>query len=210
MAKIQTLTLPKDFFSRFGKETALLYIVIAGDSDDEGFVSVSDRALASKLGVTRSQIRKSVKELVENHFITTPQPPCNQSATTSQPEEGVHFEPAKSDIDIRKEAFYKTLVPYIFNQQTGQGYPPDMLRAFFDYWSEPNQAGKKMRFEMEKTWSIEGRLRTWASRDKNFNNNRNNGTELNTKAQREFEAMCADTARGIARRSKIVLPDDLI
>ena len=39
-----------------------------------------------------------------------------------------------------------------------------MIRAFFDYWSEPNKAKTKMRYEMQKTWDVSGRLRTWERR----------------------------------------------
>lgn len=39
-----------------------------------------------------------------------------------------------------------------------------MIRAFFDYWSEPNTSGTKMRYEMQKTWNLAGRLRTWERR----------------------------------------------
>jgi len=36
-----------------------------------------------------------------------------------------------------------------------------MLYKFFNYWSELNKSGTKMRFELEKTWEIEKRLATW-------------------------------------------------
>lgn len=41
-----------------------------------------------------------------------------------------------------------------------------MLRAFFDYWSEPNREKTKMRFEQQKTWDTKRRLSTWANREK--------------------------------------------
>ena len=44
-------------------------------------------------------------------------------------------------------------------------YPIEMLAKFFDYWSEPNRSNTKMRYEMEKTWSLARRLKTWADRD---------------------------------------------
>lgn len=145
--------------------------------------------------------RQSKRQSSDNATDTVEFEDCSQRATNTND---------SKSLESRKQSFYQTMVPYVFNESTGQGYHPEMLRAFYDYWSEPNKSGTKMRFELEKTWSLEGRLRTWASRDKNFNNY-NNGTDtLNTKAQRQFEAMCADTARGIARRSKIDLPDDLI
>ena len=42
------------------------------------------------------------------------------------------------------------------------------LRKFFDYWTEKNENGKKMRFEKDKVFDIKRRLATWASRDKEY------------------------------------------
>lgn len=58
----------------------------------------------------------------------------------------------------RTEKFKSDLVPYV------EQYGKEMIFAFFDYWSEPNKTGTKMRFELEKTWDIAGRLRTWERR----------------------------------------------
>ena len=58
-------------------------------------------------------------------------------------------------------------------------YGRDLIRAFFDYWSEFNRSQTKMRYELEKTWQTSRRLATWASRDNNFKS-RNNGTDRTT------------------------------
>lgn len=50
-------------------------------------------------------------------------------------------------------------------------YPVEMLEDFIRYWTEPSTGGIKMRFEMQKTWSLKGRLVTWAKNQKNFNKN---------------------------------------
>ena len=42
-------------------------------------------------------------------------------------------------------------------------YPEAVKTEFFDYWTEPNKSGTKMRFEMEKTWHLGRRLARWAS-----------------------------------------------
>ena len=67
---------------------------------------------------------------------------------------------AKAATLSRKDSFYQLLVPYV-----GQ-YPKEMIRAFFDYWSELNKSGTRMRYELEKTWELPRRLATWASREK--------------------------------------------
>lgn len=49
-------------------------------------------------------------------------------------------------------------------------YPKDMLKAFWEYWSEPNKSKTKMRKELEKTWDIPRRLATWSRNQDKFNN----------------------------------------
>lgn len=60
----------------------------------------------------------------------------------------------------RREAFYNSLVPYVGK------YGAEMIRAFFDYWSEMNKSETKMRFEQQPTWELAKRLATWAKRDR--------------------------------------------
>jgi DNA-binding transcriptional regulator YhcF (GntR family) len=67
---------------------------------------------------------------------------------------------AKAATLTRKKSFYQSLVPFV------DKYPKAMIRAFFDYWSELNKSGTKMRFELEKTWELSKRLVTWANREK--------------------------------------------
>lgn len=69
---------------------------------------------------------------------------------------------APTSIELRKKAFYDSLIPFL------DKYPKDMIRAFFDYWSEMNKSGTKMRYELERTWEVSKRLATWASRDNGF------------------------------------------
>lgn len=57
-------------------------------------------------------------------------------------------------------------------------YSQEMLDSFYLYWSEEDQKGNKMKYELQKTWSLEGRLRTWFNNEKKFKSN-NNGTKRN-------------------------------
>ena len=42
----------------------------------------------------------------------------------------------------------------------------NIIKDFIDYWTEDN--GKKMRFEMERTWNTNLRLKRWIRNQKNF------------------------------------------
>ena len=66
---------------------------------------------------------------------------------------------AKAATLSRRDSFYQSLIPFV-----GQ-YPKEMVRKFFDYWSELNKSGTKMRYELEKTWELRLRLATWARRE---------------------------------------------
>ena len=42
-------------------------------------------------------------------------------------------------------------------------YPKEMLRKFYEYWIEPNKSKTRMRFELEKTWELNLRLKKWSN-----------------------------------------------
>jgi hypothetical protein len=69
----------------------------------------------------------------------------------------------KANLEIRTLSFKEKLVPF------KNKYEMDMLKNFFDYWTEPNPSKTKMRFELERTFEVERRLVTWAKRQKDFN-----------------------------------------
>ena len=61
----------------------------------------------------------------------------------------------QDNLEKRLEKFSKSLDDYIDN------YEVEVLEDFMEYWTEPNKSGTKMRFELEKTWSLSRRLKTW-------------------------------------------------
>ena len=77
---------------------------------------------------------------------------------------------AKKNLSLeeRKNAFWQRLVPYI---QKGT-YPQEMVAAFYRYWTEINENGRRMRFEKEKTYELPKRLATWQSREMARSNGR--------------------------------------
>lgn len=105
-----------------------------------------------------------------NEGNNNPNPKPNpQNKKESKKKNPIDAATAAARLNERKEDFYNSLIPYVTQ------YGKDMVRAFFDYWSEPNKSNSKMRFELERTWDLARRLGTWASRDNQFNH-RSNGT----------------------------------
>ena len=85
------------------------------------------------------------------------------------------FANAKKLLKIRSDKFYESLIPYVTI------YGKEMVRAFFDYWSEPNRSQTKMKFELERTWDTKRRLNTWSNRAKIIPRNAvNNSYDIGT------------------------------
>ena len=66
-------------------------------------------------------------------------------------------------LNERQRVFYNELISYL------DKYTPELVRSFYDYWSEPNQTGTKMRRELEKTWDTGKRLARWQRSEKPTN-----------------------------------------
>lgn len=80
--------------------------------------------------------------------------------------------PQKKSFEERKKEFANKLIPHI------EKYGKEMIRAFFDYWSEPSQNKHKMRFEGEKYFDISRRLTTWNSKEPKLNNNQQQANRI--------------------------------
>ena len=61
----------------------------------------------------------------------------------------------KKSVQDRRLDFRDALAQYL------PTYGRDMLNDFFKYWTEMNQSGTRMRFEMEKTYELQRRLDRW-------------------------------------------------
>lgn len=79
----------------------------------------------------------------------------------------------------RKKKFGQDLVPYVAT------YGKDMIRMFYDYWSETNKSKARMRCETEKTWDLNLRLQNWARRNKDFGT-KQSGTALHNSENKDY------------------------
>jgi hypothetical protein len=73
----------------------------------------------------------------------------------------------EKNINERKLKFAESLKDFV------PIYGRDMIKEFYDYWSEPNKSNTKFKQEMQRTWDLEGRLRTWKKNDDKFKKNSN-------------------------------------
>ena len=82
----------------------------------------------------------------------------------------------------------------ILDEYVGNPYTKDMIEAFYDYWSEPTPSGKKMKYELEKTWDVSRRLRTWKRNESKYGGKYNSNSRSEQrdieKERRATEAKC--------------------
>lgn len=62
---------------------------------------------------------------------------------------------------LTEKQFYESIALF------AKDYPKETLRAFYEYWKEPSATGI-MRFQLQKTWDISLRLKTWKSKERDF------------------------------------------
>lgn len=79
-------------------------------------------------------------------------------------------------MENRKKKFMQDVAAF-----TGR-YPAQMLTDFFNYWTEPNKSKTKMRFEIERTWSMSLRLTRWAMNCKNDKQQKQNSNDTSRTA----------------------------
>ena len=68
----------------------------------------------------------------------------------------------KKDIDSRKQDFKKSLFPFL------EIYDKELLKEFFEYWTEHGEKDRKFRKEKEKSFNIGLRLKTWFNRQEKW------------------------------------------
>lgn len=102
----------------------------------------------------------------------------------------------------RKDDFYQSLIPFT------EKYPKEMIRDFFDYWSEMNISKTKMRYEQQKTWETSKRLAFWARKQNEYGRSKankrysNDTASINSRIKGE-DWTDEDTARFIAESESI-------
>lgn len=133
------------------------------------------------------QIRTCLKKLKDNGYIITGNFNANKydrtiwySCKMDLPEkENVNYQKGKAIPNSKPNTKPNTLDTELkiqvrlihFQKELGRykdKYDRKLLRRFYDYWTEPNRSGTKMRFEMQKTWDMSRRLKRWENND--FNN----------------------------------------
>ena len=137
-----------------------LFLYLLANADDNGTLIVSIRKISSELDIGLRTVRTILKKLYAANIVTH-QVTHNGSIITVNNIDCYKIPNTTGDtpsdtLEVRKHAFGEKLIPYI------KQYGKALIREFFDYWTEHNENGKKMRFEKEKTFEISRRLARWS------------------------------------------------
>lgn len=112
----------------------------------------------------KPQLMANNKREAKNNRSVSKQKANNNNNVDNNNENILYVEPATNkNIEERKKIFYESLKPFL------NTYHKEMMRNFYNYWSEPNKSKTKMRFELQKTWDTNLRLSNWANNNKEFN-----------------------------------------
>lgn len=213
------IKLDSKFTEDFSPHEQLVMLRLLAGADDDGIVRISYRAFAKACGMTLQVCRTTLSNLakrgeVETETNTALNTRANTASTfviickydnyrvgkkktthdlTQQATQSV-IDVLKAKCKEREKSFEQSLIPFVASY--GGIYQPTMIRAFFNYWTEKNKSGTKMRFELEKTWETSKRLQTWAGKEKEYGKrNSNNRTSATDKAA--SRADLSDMARRI-------------
>lgn len=111
----------------------------------------------------RQKLRKKRKEAANKRWVSEKNiiVPEEEKEVESSPIVKPTIVNKEEEMKSRERIFYNALIPFV------KTYGREMIRDFFDYWSEPNKSHSKMRFEQERTWDLSRRLQTWEKRSRN-------------------------------------------
>lgn len=176
------------FTEQFSPNEQLVMLRLLVGADDEGVTRISYRAFAKSCGMTLQVCRTTLSNLIKKGEIETETNTalntrvntastfviiCNYDTYRVGKKKLTHSltqQVTQSAIGVlqakckeRERVFENSLIPFVISR--GGIYQPQMIRAFFNYWTEKNKSGTKMRFELEKTWETAKRLVTWANHD---------------------------------------------
>ncbi len=186
------MTIPDIMFDSYSWTEINIFMFVKRNTAKDGSLQVSLRNIADEFGVTRSKVNfllhkfyaqnllANTQQTPSKHLANTQQTPSKHLANTTTTENqevkpcqqtpskhlantqqtpSKHLANTQQTLGARKHRFGEVLISYISQ------YGKHMIREFFDYWTETNENGAKMRFEKEKTFDVKLRLARWKKND---------------------------------------------
>lgn len=128
--------------------------------EKDGMINTEGLRKTTRLTVCNYDSYQSEQQ-ADNKQTTSRQQGDNTQLTTNNNVKN-NKEENKINIEERKQTFASSLQPYL------EKYGREFLNDFYLYWTEPTLNNKKLKYELEKTWSLDRRLSTWLKQAKKF------------------------------------------
>ena len=151
-AKVENVTAIAEDVTAIEEDVTTIPIVDTADS--EAVTPVEENVTPATTTDEDEPKKKNKKE-------NTPTTPKEKNKIKN-PHSRTRARKSTQTLDERRQTFIESLTPFI------PTYGMEMVNAFIDYWTEPNRSCSRMRFELQRTWSLPLRLATWARHDRVF------------------------------------------
>ena len=135
--------------------------IVYGRKVDVGQFITGRVSAAEELRLKPSTVYKRMQVLKKQGYIDINSNTKNSLITVSKYKSyQLDQKPKKRDL----EAVYKRFSDEVYSYD----YSVEMQAEFIEYWTEPNRSKTKLRYELEKTFDIARRIKTWAKRQKQY------------------------------------------
>jgi len=141
---------------KFWSNTGLERLTIRKDKSEKAKEAINARWEAERLRKLLITNNENTDVLPTNNDRNTTKDIIGNNSKGNNSKSGVPPH-TPTDILVRDKAFYNQVAEF------KDKYPKETLREFYEYWIEPNKSKTKMRFELQKTWDLNLRLKKWAS-----------------------------------------------
>lgn len=122
-------------------------------------------------GLASAEARKLKKQLNSTNELEIQLKPTKSTVSVSVSGNVSETDINNNNINGRKLKFAHTLKPFV------DLYGKEMIRSFYEYWTEHGEKDLKFRMEKEKSFGVERRLKTWSTN--NYNKKPQTNEELN-------------------------------
>jgi len=190
-------------YSNLKPSAKLLYGEISALANKKGYCFSTNNYFAELYNVTRNTISLWIKDLNQHGFINVEIKYRNKQiierrlyitknndsitkndgrGITKNGEDNNTRVNNTSNINNRKIFFEESIFLI-------QGISNQIKDEFFNYWSEENHSKTKMKYELEKTWNLEKRLKRWVNNSNKWGNKKESKLETIMNAHQNVKEM---------------------
>ena len=177
-----TITAEVRYSKKLTPNSKLLYAEITALSSKDGICWASNKYFSNLYEVSTVTISRWISSLVENGFINREMvykkgtkeidkrylqlcngginKNVNAPINKNVKDNNTSINNTSINISNRRKDFVLNVMSF--------DYDKNILNSFVDYWTEPNKSKKKMKFELQQTWSTNLRLKNWEKNQKKW------------------------------------------